>query len=163
MCGHGSQESNQRFDKEDGFKARAHNEVVKLQAGDKTNVSMWQRICDISAEMFGEVYGRLGIDKYVIVVVFEMVAVSPFLSRACARFLVLTFVMCVFVSRRLMLRGESFYNTMLASVISELESKGLLTDSDGASVMWTNPTDKDSGKPPLMVRKCAATTPCCFA
>ena len=62
-----------------------------------------------------------------------------------------------------MLRGESFYNTMLASVISELESKGLLTDSDGASVMWTNPTDKDSGKPPLMVRKCAATTPCCFA
>ena len=95
MRGNGSQESKQRFDKEDGFKARAHNEVVKLQAGDKTNVSMWQRICDISAEMFGEVYGRLGIDKYVIVVVFEMVAVSPFLSRACARFLVLTWC-CVY-------------------------------------------------------------------
>lgn len=112
-------ESKQRFDKEEGFKARAHSEVVKLQAGDVTNVAIWQRICDISAEMFGEVYGRLGIDK------------------------------------RLYLRGESFYNAMLPGVISELEAKGLLSDSEGASVLWTIPPEerKVGGKPPLMVRK----------
>jgi arginyl-tRNA synthetase len=59
------QESKKRFDKEDGFKARAHKEVVALQAGDPTNVSLWKRICQISADMFGEVYGRLGIDPCV--------------------------------------------------------------------------------------------------
>ncbi len=61
------QESKKRFDDEPDFKSRAHDEVVKLQAGDAVNVSLWKRICDISADMFGEVYSRLGIDRCVCV------------------------------------------------------------------------------------------------
>jgi hypothetical protein len=41
---------------------------------------------------------------------------------------------------------------MLSSVIGELETKGLLTESDGALVMWVEPKE-EGGKPPLMVRR----------
>jgi len=105
-------DAKKRFDAEPDFKARSHDNVVKLQAGDPMNVSLWKRICDISAQMFNEVYTRLGIDS------------------------------------RLELCGESFYNPMLPSVIAELEGKKLITNSDGASVFFT-----EEGKPPLIVRK----------
>ena len=48
---------------------------------------------------------------------------------------------------RLALCGESFYNPMLPSVIKDLEAKGLLTDSEGAAVFFS-----EVGKPPLIVR-----------
>jgi arginyl-tRNA synthetase len=52
-----------RFDKEPEFKARAHKEVVALQAGDATNLALWREMVDVSAQMFSEVYSRLGIDS----------------------------------------------------------------------------------------------------
>lgn len=44
---------------------RAHKEVVALQGGDSLNRALWQRMIDISASMFNEVYARLGIDRWV--------------------------------------------------------------------------------------------------
>jgi arginyl-tRNA synthetase len=44
------------------FNERAHREVVALQAGDETNTALWQRMVDISARMFNDVYSRLGVD-----------------------------------------------------------------------------------------------------
>jgi arginyl-tRNA synthetase len=57
------QESKKRFDAEADFKARAHAEVVKLQAGDAVNVAIWTRLRDASAVMFQGVYQRLGVDS----------------------------------------------------------------------------------------------------
>ncbi len=36
-------------------------ELVKLQAGDKDNLAVWQRFIDISMQEFGRIYGRLGV------------------------------------------------------------------------------------------------------
>ena len=81
----------QRFDAEPEFNVRAHHEVVALQvrstmggrgrrhaapphpaasppgggtaqAGDPVNRALWQRMVDISAKMFNDVYARLGVD-----------------------------------------------------------------------------------------------------
>ena len=54
-------EAKERFDKEDGFKTRSQQEVVKLQSGDVKNVEMWRALCRISESMFSQVYRRLGI------------------------------------------------------------------------------------------------------
>ena len=48
-------------------------------------------------------------------------------------------------------RGESFYNPRLPGVVEELGKAGILEESDGAKVVWT---DEDREKvPPLMVQK----------
>ena len=44
--------------------------------------------------------------------------------------------------------GESFYNGMLADVVSDLESKGLAVPSEGATVVFS-----DGFKAPFIVRK----------
>lgn len=50
--------------------------------------------------------------------------------------------------------GESFYNPMLASVVDELSSKGLLTESDGALCMFLSGyTSRDGKAMPIIVRK----------
>jgi arginyl-tRNA synthetase len=46
------QEAKSRFDKEPEFKARAHSNVVKLQAGDDHCIKGWKILCDISREDF---------------------------------------------------------------------------------------------------------------
>lgn len=43
------------------FVDRAHDEVVALQGGDATNVSLWKRIVEASSRMFDAVYRRLGV------------------------------------------------------------------------------------------------------
>jgi len=51
-------------------------------------------------------------------------------------------------------RGESFYNPMLASVVAELESKELITISDGAKCIFMEGFQNREGQPlPLMVQK----------
>lgn len=55
--------SKKRFDADTDFKARAHLEVVALQAGDATNLALWKRMVTVSSKMFSEVYQRLGIDE----------------------------------------------------------------------------------------------------
>jgi arginyl-tRNA synthetase len=47
-------------------------------------------------------------------------------------------------------RGESFYNPKLPAVVEELAQAGILEESDGAKVVFTERMD---GVPPLMVQK----------
>jgi arginyl-tRNA synthetase len=50
--------------------------------------------------------------------------------------------------------GESFYNPMLDEVVSQLDSKGLLVDSDGAKCVFVQGWTTREGSPlPLIVRK----------
>lgn len=49
------------FDKDEEFKKRAQQEVVKLQAGEKTAVAMWEKICEISRVGFEEIYELLNV------------------------------------------------------------------------------------------------------
>lgn len=55
-------ESKERFDKDEEFKKRAYNCVVKLQAFDTDMIKAWQLICDVSREEFKKVYTRLDIN-----------------------------------------------------------------------------------------------------
>lgn len=50
--------------------------------------------------------------------------------------------------------GESFYDPMLAPMMSELDAAGLLRDSDGAKVVFPNGITGRDGEPlPIIVRK----------
>lgn len=50
------------------FKTRAQREVVALQAGDETNLTMWRAMVEVSAAMFSQVYERLSIDPRLAIV-----------------------------------------------------------------------------------------------
>lgn len=55
---------------------------------------------------------------------------------------------------RLVDRGESFYNPMLAQIVADLESKGLVAISDGAKCIFLEGFTNREGEPlPLMVQK----------
>eukprot|EP00939_MAST-03C_sp_MAST-3C-sp1_P000639 g639.t1 len=54
-------ESKKVFNEDEDFKKVSHEEVVKLQSGDKTNLKIWKKLCALSEEMFQTVYKRLGI------------------------------------------------------------------------------------------------------
>lgn len=47
-------------------------------------------------------------------------------------------------------RGESYYNPQLPDTVAALAEKGIIADSNGAKVVWTEHTE---GVPPLMVQK----------
>ena len=51
-------------------------------------------------------------------------------------------------------RGESFYNALLSSVVSDLKTGGLLEESEGAQVVFVDGfTNKDGDRMPLLVQK----------
>ena len=51
-------------------------------------------------------------------------------------------------------RGESFYNPMLADTVTDLESKGLVTISEGAKCIFMDGFQNREGEPlPLMIQK----------
>lgn len=50
-----------RFDADPSFQSAARQEVVKLQAGDKENIQVWQAICEKSRKEFQGVYDLLGV------------------------------------------------------------------------------------------------------
>ena len=51
-------------------------------------------------------------------------------------------------------RGESFYNSFLGDIVSELDDKGLLESSEGAQVVFLDGfTNKDGDPLPLIVQK----------
>lgn len=55
---------------------------------------------------------------------------------------------------RLLERGESFYNPMLADVVADLDKKGLITVSDGAKCLFLEGFQNREGEPlPLMIQK----------
>lgn len=51
-----------RFDADPAFQSAARQEVVKLQAGDKENIQVWQAICEKSRKEFKGVYDLLGVN-----------------------------------------------------------------------------------------------------
>ncbi|KAI9156429.1 hypothetical protein LWI28_006374 [Acer negundo] len=55
-------ESQQRFDEDPAFKARAQQAVVWLQDGEPKYRQVWMQICDISRKEFDKVYNRLGVE-----------------------------------------------------------------------------------------------------
>ena len=54
-------EAKTRFDDDADFKKKSHEEVVKLQSGDETNLAAWKLICDISRREFSGIYGKLDV------------------------------------------------------------------------------------------------------
>ena len=51
-----------KFDEDEAFRERAHQEVVNLQSGKETNVRMWKMLCAVSERMFSKVYKMLNVD-----------------------------------------------------------------------------------------------------
>lgn len=61
MLTHWYRESKKHFEKDEEFKKRAKNQVVKLQAGDEKARYAWNLLCDISRQAFEEIYDLLDI------------------------------------------------------------------------------------------------------
>lgn len=55
------QKSKERFDKDEEFKKKSHENVVKLQGGDPKITEAWKYLCDISRKEFQLIYDRLDI------------------------------------------------------------------------------------------------------
>ena len=51
-----------KFDEDEVFRERAHQEVVNLQSGKERNIKMWKLLCQTSEKMFTTVYEMLNID-----------------------------------------------------------------------------------------------------
>ena len=73
----------------------ARQELVKLQAGDAENVSIWKEMIALSQKQFDTIYGRLGVK-------FDFAL------------------------------GESFYNPWLGEVVTDLLTRGIARESEGA-------------------------------
>ena len=54
-------DSKKKFDEDEEFKKRSHEEVVKLQGGDKEALNAWKIICDISRDGYQEIYDLLDV------------------------------------------------------------------------------------------------------
>jgi arginyl-tRNA synthetase len=55
------QKSKERFDSDEEFKKRSHENVVKLQSGDPKITEAWKYLCDLSRKEFQLIYDRLDI------------------------------------------------------------------------------------------------------
>lgn len=55
-------EAKVKFDEDEAFRARAHQEVVDLQGGQEENIKMWKMLCAVSEQMFSRVYKMLNVD-----------------------------------------------------------------------------------------------------
>ena len=55
-------EAKDRFDADAGFKARAQEAVVGLQAGDPASTARWEKICEASRREFQSLYDRLDVE-----------------------------------------------------------------------------------------------------
>jgi arginyl-tRNA synthetase len=79
----------------------AMGELVKLQAGDKENLAIWQEMIRLSEKQFDEIYGRLGVK-------FDHTL------------------------------GESFYNSQLGNVVTDLLARGIARESEGAVAVFSD-------------------------
>lgn len=55
-------EAKVKFDEDEAFRARAHQEVVDLQGGKEENIKMWKMLCAVSEQMFSRVYKMINVD-----------------------------------------------------------------------------------------------------
>ncbi len=55
------QKAKERFDKDEDFKKRSHQNVVLLQGGDPKITAAWKYLCDLSRQEFQRIYDRLDI------------------------------------------------------------------------------------------------------
>lgn len=55
-------ESKHRFDQDPDFRAKAHQQVVALQAGQEEARNAWEIICEVSRRAFDEIYDLLGVE-----------------------------------------------------------------------------------------------------
>jgi arginyl-tRNA synthetase len=55
------QNAKKRFDADEEFRKKAHENVVKLQSGDKHCLAAWKQLCDVSRQEFQQIYDRLDI------------------------------------------------------------------------------------------------------
>lgn len=53
--------SKKKFDEDEAFKKRAHQEVIRLQAREEETLHAWERICAISRLAFQEIYDLLDV------------------------------------------------------------------------------------------------------
>ena len=113
------QAARHKFDTDPEFTERARSRLVRLQAGDRDTLAIWQRLVDISREYLHQVYARLDVS----------------LTDDD-------------------IRGESFYNDMLADTVSVLEDRGIATVSDGALCAFPAGFTGREGRPlPLIIQK----------
>lgn len=54
-------EAKKRFDEEEDFKTRSREAVVRLQAGNESELKAWKMICDVSRVQFEQIYKRLDV------------------------------------------------------------------------------------------------------
>jgi arginyl-tRNA synthetase len=80
---------------------RARAELVKLQAGDAENLSIWNEMIRLSQAQFETIYGRLGVK-------FDHTL------------------------------GESFYNSLLPSVVQQMVQAGVAAESRGAKAVLSD-------------------------
>jgi arginyl-tRNA synthetase len=132
----------QRFDKDEEFKARSREGVVKLQAGDPEALAAWESLCAAS---------RVEYQKVSINTILLWIRHS---GQKNLRLYVLNQIYDKLNIKGLEERGESFYNPFLSSVIDDLEAKGLAVESDGATVVFLDGYCNRDGSPlPMLVRK----------
>ena len=55
------QNAKKRFDADEDFKKKAHENVVKLQSGDEACLAGWKMLCELSRKEFQKIYDRLDI------------------------------------------------------------------------------------------------------
>jgi len=55
------QNAKKRFDSDEDFKKKAHENVVKLQSGDENTKLAWQMLCELSRKEFQVIYDRMDI------------------------------------------------------------------------------------------------------
>jgi arginyl-tRNA synthetase len=108
-----------KFDTDPVFADRSRERVVKLQAGDKWTMGLWDELNEIARGYLRDTYASLHVS----------------LTDAD-------------------IRGESFYNDLLADTADELIAKGLAVDSEGALCVFPPGfTGRDGAPLPVIIRK----------
>lgn len=106
-------DAKKKFDADPSFQDEARRTVVRLQAGNEEELSLWRRIVDETRRHYEPIYQRLGV-----------------------------------LLRTENERGESFYNSMLRSVVDDLKAKGIAADSEGAVAIFVEGFEN-----PLLIEK----------
>ncbi|WWP01933.1 MAG: arginine--tRNA ligase [Candidatus Dasytiphilus stammeri] len=105
-------EAKQYYAIDENFAAQARVSLVKLQSGDSSFRTLWQKLIDITMQQNQKIYKRLKVT------------------------LTIHDVM-----------GESKYNHMLPLIVTDLKSKGIAIESEGALVVFLDEFINKKGKP----------------